>query len=268
MHHRWWSRQQFPFGIGLLLLSLSLAASAQERDPEIRDSLINLESPTTPARHTFLLHGDGRVFGGHENTAYGTLQVRYGLQDNLEVALRGAVGGDKTFTGPGFTIRHGGHDFEVTVKYRLPRSPHAALMVGISAPDTPSQNGVYGTSQLLFEHPVGTNTTLYFTPKAVFVPRPIVGIGGGVRVRMSRSVQFVGDVTGIVIGDNTHDTITGSLQQDLLYGVGLRFTSHSPARDLVIDIGFTNTLGGTTGFSLTPGLGGSGAFMIGLTLQR
>src|SRR5579871_3826272 len=161
---------------GLLLLcafcsALSNPILAQQNGDAGRlldDRLINLDTLAIPPRGALAFAGDFRVFGAQEDAAYGTLQLGYGLQSNIELLLRAGYAGAGAFAGPGFTIRHGGHDFELLTKLRASRHSDLAIELGVSAPDTPAQDGAYLTAQLLYRRPLGSCAALYFVPKAVF----------------------------------------------------------------------------------------------------
>ena len=51
-----------------------------------------------------------------------------------------------------------------------------------------------------------------------------------------------------------------------VYGAAVRFGAADGRWN--VDLGYANGTGSTTGFSLTPGLGGSGAFYIAFTARR
>jgi hypothetical protein len=258
--------------LALTAVFAPVPSGAQGRTPFTSFRTVNLDSPTVTARSTTRLAGDVRLFGASEDLTYINLELGYGLRDNLELILRGAVGDVRTYSGSGFTIRHGGHDVELALKVGLrPSSERSAgtLLVGLSAPQTPAQNSVYPTLQLLSAFAVGSRTTLHFVPKAVFVEDdPIIGIGGGVTVRPGGAVDLTADLTGLISGNSTYSLISGKRTRGEVWGVMLRHRSVSSSGELAVELGVTNGIGRTTGFSLTPGLGGSAAVVLGLTWQR
>jgi hypothetical protein len=85
-------------------------------------------------------------------------------------------------------------------------------------------------------------------------------------VNLGGRVSLVGDYTPLLSGDNTRDTITGGLMRRDVYGVAIRFETADER--FLLDLGYTNGVGSTTGFSLTPGLGGSGAFYLSVRARR
>lgn len=251
-----------------VFLASDMAAMADSEVPRpIR--LINLDTPVTLGRGVLSFLGDVRIFGAQEDVTYGTLQLGYGLHDDFDMMLRGSLAETKGFAGPGFTIRHGGTDVELLGKWRPRSYPHAAFTLGLSAPDTPAQNSVYLTAQALYQRPLGSHVVAHFAAKGVFVKDdPIVGIGGGGSLRLSDTLQLVADITGIVSGNNTRSVFTGGKMRREVWGFALRFRPHSNSNDLTVDVGVTNGTGGTTGFSLTPGLSGSAAVYVSLACRR
>lgn len=252
------------------LVAGTVTVRAQDEPPRLPPGrLINLDTPTVVAPKTFEFAADLRVFGSREDNVYGAIEARYGLQEQIEVLLRFVGGVQKTFFGPGFRMNYGGRDFEAAVKYRFEELPHAAVMVGFSAPRTPAQKEVVATAQFLYHRELGSRTTIYFTPKAVFVEdNPLVGIGGGASVRISDNLEAVGDIAGIVAGNNTRSIFTGAKQRREVWGVVIRYTPFREQDHLSVSVGATNGMGITTGTSLTPGLGGSTAFTLGITYRR
>jgi hypothetical protein len=256
----------------LTALSAPVPSGAQGDAPFTSLRTVNLDSPTVTARSTTRLAGDVRLFGASEDLTYINLELGYGLRDNLELILRGVAGDERTYSGSGFTIRHGGHDVELALKLGLrPSSERSAwaLLVGLSAPQTPAQNSVYPTLQFLSTFQLGSRTTLHFVPKAVFVEDdPIIGIGGGVTVQLGGAVELSADITGLISGNNTYSLLSGTRTRGEVWGVMLRHRSTSSSGELAVELGVTNGIGRTTGFSLTPGLGGSAALVLGLTWRR
>lgn len=253
--------------LGVACLGIARAQDEPPRYPPGR--LINLDTPAIVEPKTFAFAADLRVFGSREDNAYGTIEARYGLQERIEVLLRFVGGEQKAFFGPGFRMNYGGRDFEAAVKYQLEELPNAAVMVGFSAPRTPAQKEIVATAQFLYHRELGSQTTIYFTPKAVFLEdNPLVGIGGGASVRISDDLEVVGDITGIVAGNNTRSILTGAKQRREIWGVVLRYTPFREQDHFSVSLGATNGMGPTTGTSLTPGLGGSTAFTLGITYRR
>ena len=236
------------------------------RDP----TLVNLDTPATLDKGLSATRLDVRVFGGDEGLTYASLGLHYGLGSGAEAIVRGSFAGRDRFalSSGGGAIRHGGTDVELVAKYRLPGSANIAGLVGVGLPVTPAQNDVYLTLGLAVAARLGNGSAVYLNPRAVFIEdNPIVGIGLGARLRIGDRMSLLGDYTAVVDGDNTRDTTTGARKRHDVYGIALRVTP--PNRALVFDIGYTNGTGATTGFGLTPGLGGgSGALYVSLASRR
>src|SRR5262249_1276517 len=110
---------------------------------------------------------------------------------------------------------------------------------------------------------LGRGLTGVFHPRAAFIKdNELVGLGIGAEGRLASNVWLVGEWTPMATGQNTRNTTTGALQQRDLFLAALRISSNEGRTR--VDLGYTNAIGGTTGFSLTPGLGGSGAFYIAI----
>jgi hypothetical protein len=230
--------------------------------------LVNVDTNAVPARNSLSLHGDVRVFGGSEKQAYGHVELNAGLEKGFGVVIRSTFSKFSTFNGAGFDIRHGGSDIEGMLKYSVPSMPNLMIAGGISLPNTPAQNQAFGTAEAVYGFPTA-NATFYLGARGAFrQDSSIVGISGGFDARLGQGMDLVGDVTGIVSGRNTYSTNDGGLQRRPVYGVALRFSPQTTSRQqLSFDVGITNGIGGTTGFSLTPSLGNSFGFMLGATLR-
>ena len=276
-------------GAGLSLAAGTLAGGspvwAQAAAPVAApapEHLVNLDTPPAGgAAGTTTARANVRVFGDDEKITYTTLDARYKLPEGAgarfggEVLLRGTFAPKRTLAGTGFNLRHGGNDAELLAKLYSPQQPNLAFALGVSLPDTPAQDDPHVSAQILYRYEASPTVSLFFAPKAIFIEdNTLVGIGGGVAARLSTSLQLVADVTAVVEGDNTYDIRTGNRKQEsALYGLALRFTP--PRRnaapdtgELSIEVGVTNAIGGTTGFSLTPGLDNSTAAFVGLSYRR
>ena len=150
---------------------------------------------------------------------HGTLQLGYGLRDNLPVMLRAGLASRESFGGPGFTIRHGGTDLELLAKWCPQTNARWAAEMGVSFPSAPAQDGVNLTALWLYSRALGDRLSLYLAPRAVFVEdNPIVGIGGGAYVRLTDTLEVIGDFTEIVAGDNTRSVYTGDKVRGEVWG--------------------------------------------------
>jgi hypothetical protein len=229
------------------------------------EKLVNLETSFVPTKRAWTFSAEARVFGQTDNNTYGTAQVDYGVAENFGVRLRVGAGQWKTKTVPAGIVRYGGTDVEVMGVLQLGWLPHWAIAAGVSVPNSPVQTGAKLTAQLMYDHPLTQNVTLYLNPKlAILNSNRIVGIGGGASVELTRNIQVVGDYTLIVGGTNTVNLTTGGGKQQDIWGVALRFAPGLLGKNLAIDLGATNGYGSTTQFSLTPGLNNNTAIYAAL----
>ncbi len=254
-------------------LTLAKAALAQEPGGTARpetDRLVNLDTPYIPPKGLASYHFDLRPFGSLEDNFYGSIEADYAFRQNLGLIFRATMGGTKNLVNTGFaSIRHGGNEFEFLAKFRPMHTTNIAAEIGLTIADTPAQKDVFFSGQLPMEHPLGHRLTLYLVPKAVLIKdNALVGLGGGLHVRVTNQIALVGDVTGILAGDNTRNAFTGNRESAEVWGVAIRYTPNPLNYSFTMDLGVTNGLGSTTGFSMTPGLGGSSAFYFGATFRR
>lgn len=234
--------------------------------------LVNLDTGHVAAPGKAELKLNGRFFGGDEGMTYGTLELAFGLQPEWGAGIRGSFGRFKTFQGNGFQVRHGGSDLEAYVRYAPALASGLAITGGVSLPNTPAQDQAFATGSVVYALPIeASGSKFYIGARGVFrSDSTIVGIGGGFDAGLGYGLHLVGDVTGIVSGDNTYSTATGTLQRRAVWGVGLRYQTPTMSRelyDLSLEAGVTNGIGGTTGFSLTPSLGNSIGIYAGVTVR-
>ena len=263
IYHRMWMA-------GAVLAMASVQAQAQfgQGPTNPGPKLINLDTNWIPANNAWAIRGDIRAFGSSEKTFYGTLELTGGFQNGFGVTLRGSLANFVSFTGTGPTIRHGGSDMEAMVKYAVPQSNGLMVGAGVSLPNTPAQTHVFATGEAIYHFPT-QGADLYLGGKGVFrKDSTLAGISGGFDVHAAPALDVIGDLTWPVTGHNTYNTSTGALERRAVYGVGLRFTPTMQMRQSVsFDLGVTNGIGGTTGFSLTPALGNSFGVYVGATMR-
>lgn len=269
------------FSVGLTLLTLWLAAPRagaqgnQGSDEPLRPAaLINLDGPGLLERGDVSGKLDLRAFGGGEDLLYTSLGVHLGLGHNWEGAVRGSFARRKNLPLPGGSaIRHGGNDVELLARYRFfhadptGSTPIVTGLVGVGLPSTPDRGSASLTLGLSAATSLKEYAVFTLNPRAIFLSNnTIFGLGFGAQVRIARGISLVGDYTPLLSGNNTRNTTNGARRSRDIYGAAVRFSS-ADAR-VSFDLGYTNGTGATTGFSLTPGLGGSGAFYFALTARR
>ena len=254
---------------GLLVVLSAVPIHAQTSDSGAipKDvKLVHLDTPITTAAGQWAGYFDVRSFAGNEDLVYATVGLHAGVGRNWELILRGAFADRKDFAlGGGNSIRHGGNDLELAAKYG---GQHGiGGLIGVSFPGTPAQNTGAMTLGAMAATGAGRSATVYINPRAVFLDNnTICGIGIGARAKLSSSLSVIGDWTPIVSGDNTRDTTSGARRRSDLYGIAVRYTSTNG--QFAFDLGYANGTGSTTGFGLTPGLGGDGAFYFSITARR
>lgn len=221
--------------------------------------LINIDTEWVPAMNSWSLRGDIRGFGQDEKTLYGSLELNGGFSNGFGVAVRGTVSKFLNLVTPGFTIRHGGSDMEAMLKYAPAQVKGLMVGAGVSLPNTPAQNNAFATAEAMYHAPT-TGVDVYLGAKGVFrKDSTLAGICGGFDAHIAQGTDFIGDLTVPVTGHNTYSTSTGAQERHVVYGAALRFTPQmvQMRQNVSFDLGVTNGLGGTTGFSLTSALGNS-----------
>lgn len=211
---------------------------------------------------------DIRLFRGDENLTYANISLHFGLGEGAEGILRGSFAPHDLFALPssGF-IAHGGSDLEIMVKQQLKGSENVAWMVGMTFNDSPAQSDGFLTLGVVAGFGSG-DVTYSFNPRAIMIQdNTLVGLGFGLETEISSGISFVGDFTALVSGDNTRSVTTGAAIQRNVYGAVLRFDAKGPGK-FGLDLGYTNAVGNTTGFGMTPSLGDKGTFFVAVSLWR
>ncbi|MBI2300296.1 MAG: hypothetical protein HYU66_15350 [Armatimonadetes bacterium] len=246
-------------------LAAPVAADTGDR-PSALPKLINLDTPYVTAPHRWDVAADVRLFAKAEKGTYGSLSVSYGVTQDWAVTVRGTAGVRVGQTFGGVGIVHGGEELELMARYGSSAHSRWAAAVGLSIPDTPSQKNPHFTLAGMYRQPLSDRADLYVVPQTVPLNKDaLVGIGGGVDFRPVNRLHLIGDVTGVVAGQNTRRPSTGARTRDEVWGLGLRY---EPLDDLSVDLAWTNGCGTSTGFSLTPGLGGATALLVGLSFSQ
>lgn len=245
----------------IALMSTFSLAQAQTAPSANDQNLINLQTPMLLGNGHSSATIDLRYVGGYDKTIHGGLVLGYGISKGLEIDLLGSFSKWQSAGAfGGSTIRFGGTDEELSVRYAVPGMEiPITVQAGLDYAQTPAQmDRVAGTLGASAGFATIQKVRLYLNPKAAFLDRnSLVGIGLGASVDLVPKVLLVADWTPVVAGDNTVSTSTGGLSRAQLYGVGLRFLDLWQGGSL--DIGVTNAAGVTTGSSLTPNLGNSPA---------
>lgn len=91
-----------------------------------------------------------------------------------------------------------------------------------------------------------------------------MGVAAGVRIPLSGDIWIDGSATAMVRGGNTVDPSTGAIDRVLVFNIGARYELGDGN---AFFIGLGNKLGDTTGFSLTPRLGGGSGLQFGAEVR-
>lgn len=253
----------WPAGAILLLCALLPGSS-------LADDLSNPSMPVDPdsattGRGVVGARLDVRSFGSDEDLTYAGFSLSAGFGKQSAGILRGMFAEKRSLALPGGgTIRHGGNDLEILLRVTAAKGRYDwAGQLGLSFADTPAQKDTFFTLDGKLRAEIGKGMVGFFHPRAAFIKdNELIGLGLGAEGRLANNLWLVGEWTVMASGDNTRNTTTGALQQRDLFLAALRFTTQDGRTR--IDLGFTNATGGTTGFGLTPGLGGSGALYLAI----
>jgi hypothetical protein len=248
---------------GVAVLLLTTVAAAQT-NPPTDDDLVTLTTPSVLAPGKGIFDLDFRSFIQDDKLFRTGAAVGLGFGGGWEAEIRGDFSDIGTYdTSSGTQIRFGGNDGEALVKVKI--TGELSVQGGFSYSNTPAQPGrtasVVGAS---YGYKLNPQLSLYANPRAVILDsNSLVGLGLGASYVCSDAVTLIGEVTPLLAGDNTLSTVDGSRQRVTLYGIALRTTKL--VKGVAIDLGYTNSTGQTTGFSLTPGLGNAGAVYLRAT---
>ena len=230
--------------------------------------LVDLETPTMLASNQWDIRGDGRFFGGSDKLAYGTLELNTGFGHGLGLILRSSASRVAEYTTKGGDLRHGGEDYEAQLKYSPSEDPNFALMAGVAEPNTPAHHSLFGTATAVYEIPLSM-INLYAGAKGAFGSNTdLVALSGGFDHELGAGLRIVGDVDPVIAGENTYNTKHGNAQRVCLYGIAFRYSPlNQGSTPWSADLGFTNALGGTTGFELSPGLGTAASVYVAASIR-
>ncbi len=253
-----------------LLLGAALPCAAQGLSMPPDSTLIQMDTPLVNDAGRVSSRADLRFFGGKEDLVYTNLGVNFGLGRGWEAIARGAFAGRNSFPLPGglAAVRHGGNDIEVMAKYAIPRMPRIAGMVGVAFPDTPAQANPVLTLGGAGAMNFGPRVAGYANPRVALLDgNVLIGLGLGARAQVARRAAVIAEWVPTLTGDNTRSTTTGGRRDDDVFGAAVRLGPYGRS-EISVDLGFTNGTGPSTGFGLTPGLGGSGAFYLAVLGRR
>ncbi len=252
--------------LGVVALSATAIAGAQTATPAKDSDLPGLTTPTILDKDKGQVGLQINTFGGSDNLFRTGVSLGYGLGNNLQAILAGTFAKNDTFgLAGGGSINYGGSAGDFILKFGMPGSYQSSFQIGIGYSQTPAQDkraeGLVGVSA---GTNIGDGFRIYVNPKFVALnDNSLFGVSVGAIVDISSGISLYGDWTPLFDGDNTLSTADGSPNRQSLYAVGFRFAKLTPG--LSIDVAYTNMVGATSGFSLTPSLGNTGGLYVGLT---
>jgi len=246
------------------VLTAQVAGMTHVSEPD----LINLKTPHVLQAGKQSVSIDTRYEGGYEKTVRTDVEYGFGLCDHLEVdGVTSLSRWDTEAAAAGPTVRAGGTDEEVSLKYKLDTQVPVTVQAGLAYAQTPAQDDRLATTlgaSAAWEATEGIQ--LYANPRAVFLDKnSIVGFGLGFSAKVMQDIDVLGDWTPILSGQNTVDMQTGLRGRAQLYSIGLRLKNLVPHG--AVDLGITNSTGSTTGTSLTPTLGNSPSLFVRLSYR-
>jgi hypothetical protein len=250
------------------LLAIAASAAAQTSSPAKDSDLIGLTTPKTLDASKFDFGLQFNAFRATDTLLRSGATLRYGIANNFEARLSGSFSPfDSVGLPSGNTIGYGGSDGNFVLKYKLPGSFDASIEAGVGYADTPAQEQRVAT--LLGAsagYSVFKGARVYVNPKFVALQdNSLFAVSVGAVVDVAPGISLFGDWTPLFDGTNAVSEIDGSGSRQQLYAVGIRFNSLVP--HLSLDLGYTNMIGETYGFSLTPSLGNTGGLYVGLNYR-
>ncbi|MCB0825053.1 MAG: hypothetical protein KDC26_02585 [Armatimonadetes bacterium] len=236
----------------LLIGGVSAVSSAQSNI--VGDALFIADNGRTV---TF----SGNSFSGGESSFYGSFGYYHPLSSDLVIKVGGAFASRSTTVRGLVATETGGTDVEVKgIWYK--GNWYAA--VGASLPNTPAQTKAAGTFQVgvrsINDNGSAALSLVGVTSKDV----SLMGVAAGVRIPLSGDIWIDGSATAMVRGGNTVDPSTGAIDRVLVFNIGARYELGDGN---AFFIGLGNKLGDTTGFSLTPRLGGGSGLQFGAEVR-
>jgi len=247
------------------MAAAAAVAGAQTGGPVKDPDLIGLTTTSVLEKDKAQVGVQVNSFGASDNLLRAGFSFGYGFGNNFQARIASTFSAFDSFgLASGNNIRYGGSAGDFLVKYRLRGTIDTALELGIGYSDTPAQEQVLETvASLSAGYAVTDGVRLYVNPKLVtLLDNPLFAVGVGAVVDVAPGISLFGDWTPYVSGNNTLSTTDGSMDKDQLYAVGIRFTKLWPG--LTLDLAYTNIVGETYGFSLTPSLGNTGGLYVGL----
>jgi len=205
-----------------------------------------------------------RSFGGDESQTYVSAGVS-GRFEKYTISLTGNASKRGHFTirdGSGSVIDYGGYDIELGASMPLDIYPGSTAYAGVTYLNTPEQHQRFaGVARVTVSRALSSELTGTAGASTLLLDKStIVGLTAALRYANPSGFGAYASGTLIIAGQNTRSTWDGTLDRKHLYEAGVTFT---PAgQNLTYTAGVTNTIGSTTGSSLTPSLGSTAGFFV------
>lgn len=231
--------------------ALAVCASAQTG---LYDSAHTGDLEQGKSRFQFQLN----PYSGNESSPYYSLSYTYNWSRQFAFQLRGSAAKRSTFNG----VRTGGSDIEFRV---IGGTENYFFAVGAALPDTPAQDTLTGTFQAGLQAKTDETSTIMLGLTGLTSDEvTLIGFGGGFESQLGKGLTADGSVTILVRGDNTVNLGSGLTERESVYSLGLGYRVDE---QLSFRLGYGNSIGKTTGFSLTPRLGAGGGLYFGAEVR-
>ena len=254
--------------ITAIATAIASCAYAQSSPPTSDIDLVGLTTPAPLESGHDQLGVQFDAFGGSDSLARTGVALKYGVAQNWEIRLAGTFGAfDSAGLPSGNSLGFGGSDGNFVLKHSFPGCMSTSLEVGLGYADTPAQERKLAT--LLgasMGYGIVSGCRVYVNPKLVELQdNALFAVSLGAVVDVVPGVSLYGVWTPLFDGTNAVSEIDGSGSRQQLYAFGVRFDKWM--KGVSVDVGVSNMIGQTYGFSLTPSLGNTAGGYVSLNYR-
>lgn len=228
--------------------------------------LINNRTSFVPGQNGWEARLSATMFGKDEDLAYGGINAIFGFGNNWGLSLSGSFADKKTHHFTFADVRTGGSDIEAQLVYSFPTIQGLTGAAGISAPSTPGQDEVFFTARGTYKIPFQGGAAYVGAQGAFKEDSSLVAISLGAESDASNGFSVAGEFNGIVTGNNTFDR-DGNRKRVHTYSIGVKYQKPGDAMSPSFILAWTNMLGATTAFSMSPGLNNASGIFLGVSLR-
>ncbi len=263
----------------LFALGLPAFVQAQAVDPNKEPStsalsapisenthLINLETPVTLGRRKTLYGVEVRPFGSKEASTFVFLEGMYGLTDRLTLLARGGGSMRRYYQNGLLQVPHGGQEVEFGARYRLaaPKEYRLSVEGSVLYENTLLNNKFLFAAQAMASRQfLGDKLTVLLSPRVFLADRSFGTVGLGLTYQIDSDLALVADGQIVVFGENAVRTGDAARIGQEVWGLGLRYSPASVLNGRAsLELGVTNGIGRSSGFSATSALSGSASVYI------